>query len=200
MSALVVSGRRKRETTGWWRRLRGCSLAADQSDGDDGQEIKIPRESCDSREHEGCQRLPAGACRLSAFGSGDAPADGHSLVVYGTIVSLFSTMLTAGADQAARPASSFSAQDRTLPVNVTRPPVASTLIRRASSSAERRKAASILSLTSVFDAVGSIVIRFDTPLTPRAACTITSVGILRNLHSTVPSRVTCPLRTESFTC
>jgi hypothetical protein len=49
----------------------------------------------------------------------------------------FSPFVTPGASQAARSASSRSAQDRTMPCRMTSPPLASTLIRFASSCALR---------------------------------------------------------------
>ena len=59
-----------------------------------------------------------------------------------------STLVTPGALQAARSASCRSAQDRTLPLRITSLPLASTVMRLASTSALRRKASSILLLIS----------------------------------------------------
>ena len=68
--------------------------------------------------------------------------------------------------QAASWASSRSIQERTLPCNMTLPSVDSTVMRRASSSAVRRKASSILALTSAADTRGLTVMRLVTPFTP----------------------------------
>src|ERR1700693_4421860 len=68
---------------------------------------------------------------------------------YGMIVILFSTFATPGADHAARSASFFSAHERTLPISLTVEPCVSTVMRRASTSALRRRASSILLLISV---------------------------------------------------
>lgn len=63
--------------------------------------------------------------------------------LYGLIVMRLSTLLTRGAAQVARSASSRSAHDLTVPRRMTSLPLASTVMRLASSSALRRKASSI---------------------------------------------------------
>ncbi len=64
------------------------------------------------------------------------------------IVIRFSTEVTPGADHAARSASAFSAQERTVPFKITLLPCTSTVIRCASVWALRTSACSIFSLSS----------------------------------------------------
>jgi hypothetical protein len=78
----------------------------------------------------------------------------------------FSTTVIPGADHAARSAASLSAHDRTLPCNLTVPPFTSTLIRRASSSALRRSALSILCFTSSEVPLGLTSMLLVMPVTP----------------------------------
>ena len=77
-----------------------------------------------------------------------------------------STETTPGADQACRAASSFSAQDRTVPLSMTLPPSTSTVMFLASSSAVRTNASSIFFFSSDGETFGLTTIRFVTPLTP----------------------------------
>ena len=79
---------------------------------------------------------------------------------------LFSTAVTPGAFQAARPASSCSRHERTLPDNFTLPPSADTAMCSASTSASRFNAFSISSLTSLGRTVGLMVMSLETPRTP----------------------------------
>jgi hypothetical protein len=79
----------------------------------------------------------------------------------------FSTVVVPGADQAARSASSLSAHELTLPYNFTVLPSTSTLIRRASSSALRRSASSILLFIYSFEVIfGLTSMLLVTPVTP----------------------------------
>ena len=78
----------------------------------------------------------------------------------------FSTLAVPGADQAATSASSFSAYDRTVPYSFTEPPSTLTVMRRASSSALRLSAASILALMSAGDTCGLTSMLLVTPTTP----------------------------------
>src|SRR5215207_7532129 len=71
----------------------------------------------------------------------DQRVPGTRALCYGTTASRSSTFLTPGADQAARRASSRSNHACTLPVSVTLLSETATLIRRASISALRFKAA-----------------------------------------------------------
>ena len=77
----------------------------------------------------------------------------------------FSTLAVPGADQAATSASSFSAYDRTVPYSFTVPPSTLTVMRRASSSALRFSASSILALMSVGDTCGLTSMLLVTPST-----------------------------------
>src|ERR1700730_12772211 len=79
---------------------------------------------------------------------------------------LFSTCVTPGARQAADSASSRSAHERTVPLRITLPPIASTEIRFASTTALRLNASSILVLISTGDTMGATSIEFVTPFTP----------------------------------
>jgi len=90
----------------------------------------VPRSREPDSAGSGCSRLIKGA----VAGPDTWPCDGPN---QGTMEMLFSTLVTPGADQAARSASCFSAQDRTVPYSLTAPPSASTVIRRASNSALR---------------------------------------------------------------
>src|SRR3990172_6717144 len=72
------------------------------------------------------------------------PCDGLHGVPYGAIVMRSSIWVTPGAAHAARSASCRSAHERTLPVSTTFPSSAATWTRRASISALRLNAASIL--------------------------------------------------------
>ena len=65
-----------------------------------------------------------------------------------------STDTTPGADQACRSASSFSAQDRTVPLSVTLPPSTSTVMFLASNSAVRTNASSIFFFSSDGETLG----------------------------------------------
>ena len=110
----------------------------------------------------------------------------------------FSTLETPGADQAARAASSFSASERTVPCRVTLPPSTSTVMRLASSSADRLNASSILALSSVGATLGLTVIRLLTPITPVRKRTARSASSRWNPHSTSPSSLTQPLLTVTL--
>src|SRR5207302_1480267 len=80
----------------------------------------MPRlRSCRPGRWSLARRLP-----LAGFADGIAP--------YTTIALRLSTEVTPGADHAARSASSFSAQERTVPFRMTLLPSTSTAIRRAS--------------------------------------------------------------------
>jgi hypothetical protein len=65
--------------------------------------------------------------------------------------------VTPGANQAARSASSRSAQDRTVPLSITSPPLASTVTRLASTSALHRNASSIFCLISAGEGIVPLV-------------------------------------------
>src|SRR6266850_7835464 len=78
-----------------------------------------------------------------------------------------STEVTPGADHAARSASSFSAQERTVPVRITLLPCVSTLIRFASVSTLRSSACSIFCLISDGVTRGLTLIRLTTPFDAR---------------------------------
>src|SRR5712692_4559168 len=81
----------------------------------------------------------------------------------------FSTAVTPGADQAARSASSRSAQERTIPFRPTLLSCTSTAIRCASSSALRTSASSILLLRSDDVGRGLTAMRLLTPPDARQA-------------------------------
>ena len=85
---------------------------------------------------------------------------------HGSTVIKFSTLETPGAAQAARSASCFSANERTVPRSVTLRPSTSTVTRLASTAALRLKASSILFLSSVGETRGFTVIRLLMPITP----------------------------------
>lgn len=89
---------------------------------------------------------------------------GHPLA--GNLHMALSTWETPGAAQASRSASSFSAQERTLPRRVTLPPSTSTVMRPASPAVLRRNASLILALRSIRDTRGLTMIRLLTPFTP----------------------------------
>src|SRR5207302_3362798 len=108
------------------------------------------------------------------------------------------TLVTPGADQAARSASFFSAHDRTLPRSLTVLPSTSTVIRRASSSALRRRASSILLFTSVGETLGLTSMLLVTPKTPFSFFTADSARVFWYCQSTVPSSVTHPFFTVTL--
>ena len=85
---------------------------------------------------------------------------------YGFTRMWFSTIVVPGADHAARSASSLSAHELTPPYNFTVLPSTSTVMRRASSSALRRSASSILPFTSCGVTFGLTSISLLTPVNP----------------------------------
>lgn len=97
---------------------------------------------------------------------------------YGTIVIRSSTSLTPGAAHAACVASCRSAHECTFPDRTTLPSSAATLIRRASISALRLRAASILDWTSLTLTCDRTAMLFVTPMTPAlllAEATLTEI-------------------------
>src|SRR6266403_728535 len=90
----------------------------------------------------------------------------YSAVSFGHTTIRSSTLVMPGADQATRSASSRSIQERTVPFNITSLPLASTVIRLASTSAFRLNASMILRLSSEGCTLGFTVTTLVTPLTP----------------------------------
>ena len=110
------------------------------------------------------------------------------------------TLVTPGADQATRSASSRSIHERTVPLRTTSLPLVSTMMRLASTSALRLNASWIFFLISVGSARGLSWIRLLTPLTPLMRRTALSAVFLWYCHSTWPSSVTQPFLTTILMC
>ena len=107
---------------------------------------------------------------VAADAEHSAPLPGGEGVV------VLDTTVTPGAAQAARPASSRSVHERTVPVSVTAPPSAVTATFLASTSALRLSAASMAAATSAGFTRGWTVTAFVTPLTPSRNRTASSVA------------------------
>src|SRR5712675_1922336 len=85
---------------------------------------------------------------------------------YGLTTIQSSTLVTQAPDQPTRSASSRSIHERTVPFNITSLPLASTVIRLASTSAFRLNASMILRLSSEGCTLGFTVTTLVTPFTP----------------------------------
>src|SRR6267142_3821962 len=118
--------------------------------------------------------------------------------VYNEIVMRLSTEVTPGADHAARSASSFSSQERTVPFRMTLVPSTSILVRLASHMTLRRSACSIFCFISDGTTRGFTLMELITPLTPVNRRTTFSASSFWYRHSTSPRRVTQPFATATM--